>query len=195
MFYSISNVSKSFSHGKPIRELIEESALNDEKARVLGHFSVTRFATYSAIVLQKFMHNYEFYYKILNSKQDDDLDKVDNANFVFALGALIDTFDVTGKLSNAIQKPGLPHWVVKNICKGYLEKLNDIASVLRKDDLFQNCNMESLSCPQLSKIVKDVTASGEFQGCVQYLQNSTQLTLHVNKRLGRSSVVRCIQIQ
>lgn len=184
---SINNVSKQFSYGKSFKELLmeaEEEALNFEvdgpgqsskptKARVPCHFSDTRFATYSADVLRKWHNNYQFYYRILNRRQDDNLDKIDNAHFVFTSGALIDAYTVIGDMSNALQKPTLTHWEVQGISSHYTNKLHEMIGEIDSwlsggsDSNNEKLQMAKSSTvfPTLSNILTEVDAKGEFKGC------------------------------
>lgn len=106
---TISDVSKSFSHGKSFRLLVEEAGKGEQidfdsdeevfyteiekvKARVPGHFSDTRFATYSFVVLDKWLNNYPLYYRLMNKNLDDNLDRINNVSFVFSSGGLRDVY-------------------------------------------------------------------------------------------------------
>lgn len=58
--------------------------------RAPGHFSETRFATYSANVLETFLHNCPYYYTRLNKEKDGELDNIDNAPFLLSCAGLSD---------------------------------------------------------------------------------------------------------
>lgn len=139
-----------------------ESTARQKKVRVPGHFSDTRFATYSHEVIRKFLHNYEFYYRHLNKEQEDKLDQMDNAPFLFSCAALSDVYEVIGKTSNAVQKSGIPSWEVSSVLKTYIntlekmsENLNDVKIDSLDKELF----------PTLSSIVTEVTKKGEYDSC------------------------------
>src|ERR1700761_1701405 len=173
VFSTISEVSKSFSYGKSFRELLEEAAVeryyddenieevqeNSANVRVPGHFSDTRFATYSSIVMDKWLNNYQYYYKILNRNMDDILNKINNAPFIFSCGGLRDAYSVLGSMPNAFQKPNIPSWEVSSIYETHLNTLK---------------NMETLDPPKLSilsifptigSMAKEISKYHEYQGC------------------------------
>lgn len=112
---TISKISQEFSHGKSYRQLLEEVHLylsetdydsSKETARPPGHYSDTRFATYSCD--KKLFHNYKYYYRLMNKEQDDDVDRIDNAPFLFSSAGLSDVYETIGKASNAVQKHDIP---------------------------------------------------------------------------------------
>lgn len=191
-FDTISSVSKNFSHGKSFRQLLDEassyylnmdderyddseSTIRQKKVRAPGHFSDTRFATYSSEVIRKFLHNYEFYYRHLNEEQDDKLDKMDNAPFLFSCAALSDVYEVIGKTSNAVQKPGIPSWEVSSMFTTYVDTLKKMSANL------DGVKIDSLNkelFPVLSSVVTKVSEMGEYDSCPifakKYVVHSTR---------------------
>lgn len=167
----ISKVSKSFSYGKSYRMLMEEASLPDEmeiatnlpkkkeRARTPGHFSETRFATYSSEVLKKWLHNYKYYYRMMNREQNDKNDKIDNAPFLFSCAGLNDVYEIVGKLSNAIQKHDVTVWEISTIIETYTSTLNQMAENVISSEPDENL------FPCLSKIFKEVSETGEFASC------------------------------
>lgn len=71
----------------------------------------------------------------MNQKQKDELDNINNAPFLFTLGALDSTYEVVGGASNAVQKPDIPPWEVKRTLNTYIDTLDDIASHLKQHEL------------------------------------------------------------
>lgn len=158
---TISRVSQTFSHGKAYRLLLEEGGefnqhQTDEthsKVRTPGHFSDTRFATYSSDVLKKWLHNYKFYYRRLNKEADDELLNIDNASFMLSCAGLSDIYEVIGKLSNAVQKPDIPPWDSDSL----------------SDSLF----------PVLSNMFKQVSEKGEYETCPIFVR---KISVHGTRR-------------
>jgi len=138
------------------------------KARVPGHFSDTRFATFSSIVLQKFLHNYKLYYHILANRHDKVWEKMNNASFLFSLCALVDVYNVIGSLSNALQKPAMAHWEIKSVYIKYIDKLHLMQNALAdyestiNFEIFENCEYFTTLCKTF-RCVKD---TGEYEGCL-----------------------------
>lgn len=71
-----------------------------------GHFSETRFATYSSVVIDKWLNNY---YKIMNRKQDDNLDKTALPHSYLHVAVCV--------------KPNIPSWEVSNIFEAHINAL------------------------------------------------------------------------
>lgn len=176
---TISETSKSFSHGKSFRLLVEEASLEideeDEedfyqeiekvKVRVPGHFSETRFATYSAVVIEKWLNNYPLYYRIMNREQKDDLDRIDNAPFVFTCGGLYDAYTVVGSMSNAAQKPNIPCWEIDTIIQTHLKILEEMADILDPSKIKVTSISNSTVLPTLAAMTKEVVEKHEYKNC------------------------------
>lgn len=175
---TISDVSKSFSYGKSFRELLQEAALefnNEEKdegclantssLRMPGHFSETRFATYSSAVIDKWLNNYSYYYKVMNKNKDDKLDKIDNAPFIFSCGGLRDTYSVLGNMSNAFQKSNIPSWEVSSIYETHINVFNKMEESLDPTNLSISSISDSTILPTLGAMAQEVSSSHEYQGC------------------------------
>lgn len=181
VFSTISEISKSFSHGKSFRELVEEASIepseddedqefySDEtekvKVRVPGHFSETRFATYSSVVIDKFLNNYPLYYTIMNRQQSDTLDRIDNASFVFSCGGLSDAYSVVGNLSNAVQKPNIPCWEIDTIVETHLNILQEMADSLDPSKIKVESISNSTDFPTLASMTKQAVEKHEYKGC------------------------------
>lgn len=177
---TISEVSKSFSHGKSFRELVKEannesndddddelfefrSEIEKVKVRVPGHFLETRFATYSSVVIDKWLNNYPLYYNILNDKQEDNLHKIDNAPFVFSCGGLC-AYAVVGSMSNAVQKPNIPCWEIDTILETHLNILKEMADILDPSKLKVASISESTVLPTLESMTKEIVEKHEYKG-------------------------------
>ena len=104
-------------------ENVNVGPIQQKTVRSPGHFSDTRFATNSHEVIRKFLHNYEFYYRHMNREQEDNLDNINGAPFLFTTAALSDVYEVIGKTSNAVQKPGMPSWEISSTVDTYIGTL------------------------------------------------------------------------
>lgn len=92
----------------------------------------------------------------------NNLDKIDNAPFIFSCGALSDVYEVVGKLSNAVQKPGIPSWEVSSLFETYTNTLEKMSGNLK------NVKIDSLDkelFPTMSSMVKNVWEMGEYDSC------------------------------
>lgn len=182
----IGGVSKIFSYGKSYRQAVEmcqfperfvsddesesgeeenlgrtenEMAVFKKKFKAPRHFSNTRFATYSSKVLKTFIDNYEIYYKHMNRRQIDELDNINNAPFLFTIGALDSIYEVIGAASNAVQKPDITPWEIKQLLDTYINTLGKMSLALNNNtfnkDLF----------PTLCNMYDELKLKGEFKSC------------------------------
>lgn len=136
------------------------------KVRVPGHFSETRFATYSSVVIDKFLNNYPLYYKLMNREQKDKLDSIDNVPFVFSCGSLCDVYAVLGSLSNAVQKPNIPSWEIETILKTHIGTLEKMANSLDPSKLKTSSIISDSSIfPTLASMAQEISEKHEYKNC------------------------------
>lgn len=185
----VSDVSKMFSYGKSYRQAVticehsemspesdielerdifetenHESITAKKKFKAPRHFSNTRFATYSSKVLKTFIDNFDVYYKHMSIKQMDDLDTINNASFLFTIGALDSVYQIIGSASNAVQKPDVSPWEIKQLLDTYMNALQQIAAHLDQESFnSENISMDLL--PTLHQMSKSVFEIGEFNSC------------------------------
>lgn len=159
----ISEISRIVSYGKNYREIKEISEETSRQIKAPRHFSNTRFATYSSEVIKTFINNYEAYYKLLNNKQKDELNNINNAPFLFTIAALDSVYRIIAKASNAIQKPDMPSWEVYETLDIYLSTLEDMANCLITTERIENVNKALF--PTLFSIIAEVSENGEFSEC------------------------------
>ena len=126
---SISQISKTFNRGKKYSELIGEAQTQGIKLAPAGHFSDTRFATYSSEVLKGFLKNYTSYYARLNADKNADLDLMNNARFVLGVAAMADVYKDIGLWSQGVQKVELAPWDIASIIKRKMEKIENLGHV------------------------------------------------------------------
>ena len=66
----------------------------------------------------------------MNREQEDNLDNINGAPFLFTTAALSDVYEVIGKTSNAVQKPGMPSWEISSTVDTYIGTLKKMSSNL-----------------------------------------------------------------
>lgn len=203
-FDTISSISKSFSHGKSFRQLIDEAATADlnenydneysyqesekstKKLRAPGHFSDTRFGTYSSEVIRKWPNNYEYYYRLMNREQKDELDTIDNATFLFTCGPLSDIYEIIGKTSNAVQKPGMTSWEVSSTIETYLSTLEKMMGENLKDTKVSSLDKKIF--PTVSSMVTEITSKSSYDNCPIFVR---KYVVHSTRRSAQAKDTDC----
>lgn len=76
----------------------------------------------------------------MSREQDDDLDRIDHAPFMFLRAGLNDVYEVIGKTSDAVQKHEIPPWVHSAIVQTYLTTLNTVVKKYQKRE-YKSCQI------------------------------------------------------
>lgn len=101
----------------------------------------------------------------MNREKKDELDKINNAPFVFSCGALCDAYSVIGNMSNAVQKPNIPCWEIDTILETHLNVLKKMDESLDPSKLNVVSICDSLVFPTLASMTKEVTEKHVYKGC------------------------------
>jgi len=167
--HTISNISENFNNGKSFRELLEE-AEEDERIRKPGHFSDTRFATHSSVVIDKFFNNYKQYYGILKRKktvrEEELFNKMSEIEFFYTCAGLADIYSEIAIMSKEFQNPHTTPWLQKHAVEDGIYELNEKLHVTHGDpadlEVFDYQKFK-LNYPKLSEVYEGVRDYGEFK--------------------------------
>jgi hypothetical protein len=159
---TIGDISKQFKYGKSCRELLLE-AVEGERIRTPGHFSDTRFDTYSAEVIKKWFNNYPNYYRHLNRLASGDLDRINNAPFLLIAAELCDIYGEMAIISKQFQNPETTPWQLQqNYEVGMYELQQKLASL---DDTKLELSQLKTNMPKLYEVYHNISTSGEYRNC------------------------------
>lgn len=191
-FKFLNEISKKFGHGKSYRELLMEAhqqhweeeedkeTENEETSSEISDilqesrryvrtpllFSETRFATYSYRVLKSFLHNFKYYYVLMNNRKDDDLDRINNSSFLFTLAGLIDIFNVISAFSLTCQKPRTTPFELLESKECFVKMITEMEKELCTSSKEINETIKSsVYFPTLAAVFSEVSDTSCFRGC------------------------------
>ena len=136
---TVHTVNKKFSLGKAFGDLRYHTP-EDQKLQTPIQSSSTRFAYHQHTVLTNFMNNYNIFYDSLNASRDNDLNRMENLNFVLALSAKADLLASIQKMSKSCQEVGVNSWRLYDGINAQFTEIKAMVNSIGSDDIHEHFN-------------------------------------------------------
>lgn len=141
--------------------------------------SETRFLNHQFTVATHFINNYAALYDYLYEDGDDNVNKINNVEFVLRLNYKTDLLNVMQKVSRNCQQVGLYSWRMYDYIESSISKMSEMTSTIDKDDsqLHKDLCFFGKALRELRDLEGELTFQEKPLYLTRQMQNRTRATV------------------